>query len=102
MIHYSCDMCGKGLLVDEEVRYIVKIEVYAAYDPLELTEEDLEQDHLQEISKLYEQTEGMSEDELQEEIYKNFRFDLCMTCQRQYLEDPLFRKVFRRSNISPN
>ncbi|NOZ19667.1 MAG: hypothetical protein GXP25_01120 [Planctomycetes bacterium] len=103
MIHYSCDMCGKGLLVDEEVRYIVKIEVYAAYDPMELTEEDLEEDHLNDIEKIYQQTENMSEEELQDDVYKCFRFDLCMTCQKQYLHDPLFRNVFRRSpNISPN
>ena len=102
MIHYTCDMCGKGLLVDEDVRYIVKIELYAAYDPMELGEEDLETDHLEEIASIYEQTEGMSEAELEEEIYKTFRFDLCMACHKQYLQDPLFRNVFRRSNISPN
>ena len=37
----ACDLCGKTLLPDEDVRYIVRIEVFAAADPLELTEEDL-------------------------------------------------------------
>jgi len=95
-------MCGKGLLVDEDVRYIVKIEVYAAYDPLELTEEDLEGDHLAEMSAIFEQTEGKDAEELEEEVYKSFRFDLCMECQKKYLQDPLFRNVFRRTDISPN
>ena len=102
MIHYTCDMCGKGLLVDEDVRYILKIEVYAAYDPMELTEEDLEVDHLAEIESIYSQTEGMSEEELTDEVYKSFRFDLCLSCQKKYLQDPLFRSVFRRLDISPN
>jgi len=89
-------------LVDEDVRYIVKIEVYAAYDPLELTEEDLEGDQLAEMSAIYEQTEGMDPEELEEEVYKSFRFDLCAECQKKYLQDPLFRKVFRRTDTSPN
>ena len=36
----TCDRCGKSLLIDESVRYEVKIVVQAAYDPMELTAED--------------------------------------------------------------
>ena len=38
----SCDRCDKSLLVDEDVRYEVRIVVQAAYDPMEITREDLE------------------------------------------------------------
>ena len=34
---FTCDMCGKVLLAEEDSRYIVKVQVYAAYDPMELT-----------------------------------------------------------------
>ena len=30
MVHYTCDMCGKPLLPDEDIRYVVKIEVHTA------------------------------------------------------------------------
>ena len=30
-----CDRCSANLLVDSDVRYLVMIEVYTAYDPLE-------------------------------------------------------------------
>ena len=41
MNHQTCDLCGQELLARSEVRYEVRIEVKAAYDPLEITEEDL-------------------------------------------------------------
>jgi hypothetical protein len=33
MNHSTCDGCGGELLTDSEVRYEVRIEVKAAYDP---------------------------------------------------------------------
>jgi len=93
MISYTCDLCGKPLLVDEDVRYVVRVEVKAAYDPLELTREDLEKDHLAEIRKLVERMEGMDQQELEDQVFANFRFDLCPTCQKRYLQDPLFRQL---------
>jgi len=35
---------AQGLLLDESVRYEVRIRVHAAYDPMEITREDLERD----------------------------------------------------------
>ena len=91
MIHFTCDMCGKPLLTDEDVRYVVKVEVYAAYDPMEVTEDDLDENHLGAMSEIIEQMEGMDPDELEDQVYKSFRFDLCPACHQRYLEDPLFR-----------
>jgi len=88
-------MCGKTLLSDEDVRYVVKVEVYAAYDPLEITEEDLKKDHKQEIADLLSDMNGMDAEELEEGVYKRLRFDLCAACQRRYLANPLAIKVHR-------
>lgn len=87
----TCDLCGKALLVDESVRYEVRIEVYAAYDPLELTPDDLTQDHGAEIRRLLARMEDMDPQELEDSVHKEFRFDLCRGCQRRYLRDPLRR-----------
>ena len=95
MVHYTCDMCGKTLLSDEDVRYVVKIEVYAAYDPLEITEEDLNKDHKQEIADLLSNMDDMEAEELEEGVYKRLRFDLCAACQRRYLANTLAVKVHR-------
>ena len=102
MISFTCDMCGKPLLADENVRYVVKVEVFAAYDPMEIVEQDLEQDYLQQISDLMEDVEDVDAEELEEDVYKAFRFDLCPACQKKYIADPLFRKARGRIRFSEN
>jgi hypothetical protein len=102
MLHYSCDLCGKELLVEEDLRYVAKIEVYAAYDPLEITEEDLEEDHMEEISELIKQMDDMDEQELEDQVYKSFRFDLCPECHKKFLKDPLSRDASRSIDFSKN
>ena len=85
----SCDLCGKALLIDENARYLVRIQVYAAYDPMELTPDDLAKDHRAEIRKLIERLEDMDPQEVEDSVYKEFRFDLCPACQRRYIKSPL-------------
>ena len=91
MIKLACDLCGKTLLLDEDVRYIVKIEVFAAADPMELTEEDLKQDHRKLMRELIEQMKRMDPQAAQDSVYRSFHFEICPKCQKQYLKDPLRR-----------
>jgi hypothetical protein len=102
MIHFTCDLCGKPLLAEEDARYIVKIEVYAAYDPLEITEADLREDHAEEMKRLIEQMKHLSPEEAEDQVYRKFRFDLCPACQAKYLEDPLLRGVRRQARFGEN
>ncbi len=89
MIHFTCDMCGKALAAEEETRYVVRIEVYAAADPLALTEEDLEEDRSSEIHELLRKMEAMDAETLEDQVHKAFRFDLCPACHAEYIRDPL-------------
>ena len=84
-----CDRCGEGLLLESDVRYVVRIEVFAAYDPLELSREDLDRDHAGEMKALLERMKTMSADDLQSQVYRKFQYDLCPSCQRVYLGDPM-------------
>ena len=102
MVHYTCDMCGKALLLDEDVRYVVKIEVYAAYDPMEVTEEEIDEDHTEELNQLCESLENADEREVEEQVYKTFRFDLCAGCHERYLKDPLGLLAKKRVRYSDN
>lgn len=88
MDRLTCDRCGRGLLLDAPVRYEVNIEVKSAYDPLELMEEDL-LDAEAEMKRLIEKLKNVSPDAAQDEVYRKFRFDLCATCQKIYLKNPL-------------
>jgi hypothetical protein len=88
MDHLTCDRCGAGLLLDAPVRYEVRIEVKAAYDPLELTQEDLAA-AAGDLSRLLKRLEGYSAEQAQDEVYRDLRFDLCATCQKAFLKAPL-------------
>ena len=88
---FTCDRCGKALLVGENVRYLVRIEVKAAYDALELTKEDLAGDLQAEIRLLLDRMKGMDPQALEDQVYKSMSFDLCMACQRGFVGDPLAR-----------
>ncbi len=93
MSDLACDRCGRSLLAFEDVRYKLEMRVYAAYDPLELTRKELEEgDHAAEIKRLIELAEKRDAEELENEVFKVFNFDLCLRCQREFLKDPLPRR----------
>ncbi len=85
----SCDSCGSGLLIHSDVRYIVRIDVRAAYDPVEIPPEDLERDLSREIDDLIRRLEQADPRTVQDQVHRAFRFDLCPPCQALYLRDPL-------------
>ena len=99
MLHFSCDLCGQHL---GERRFVVKLEVFAAFDPEEIAEEDLETDHLQDISAMIEEMEQTGENPADDCGPKKFRFDLCPHCQKKFLQDPLGREATKRLNFSKN
>ena len=88
MDRLTCDRCGNGLLLDAPVRYEVRIEVKSAYDPMELTDDDLAR-AAADLKQAAEAVQKLSAEEAMDEIYKEFRFDLCRTCQKQFIKAPL-------------
>jgi len=84
-----CDGCGSTLLLEEDVRYVLRIEGFAAYDPLEITREDLKRDFDAELRSLIESLCEVSADEAEGQVHREFRFDLCPACWRRYRKDPL-------------
>lgn len=85
----SCDICDKGLLIKENVRYEVRIEVKSAYDPMELTEDDLEQASEGEMKQVIDELSKLSQQEAEDQVHKLFKFDLCLACQKEFIKNPL-------------
>jgi hypothetical protein len=92
MVHFTCDLCGKELHGDDH-RYVVKIEAYAAHDPAEITEADLDEDHMEAVSQLLQEMEDSVDDIELVETQKKFRYDLCPECHKKFLADPLGREA---------
>ncbi|MBP7830525.1 MAG: hypothetical protein KA248_11460 [Kiritimatiellae bacterium] len=88
MISRICDRCGQPL-EPKALRYIARIQVYAAYDPLEITFEDLTRDYTSEMRRIMEECRDLTEEELMRDVYVDFTFDLCPACQKKYIQNPL-------------
>jgi hypothetical protein len=103
MLHISCDICGKEIASGDESRYVVKIEVYAAHDPAELTEADLDEDHMEAVSQLLqEEADNLPDPDEDSPAYKNFRYDLCPECQKKFVRDPLNKEIVQKLHFSEN
>lgn len=88
MITYRCDGCGVEM-ARSALRYTVTIDVRAAYDEIEVGLADLVHDHRREIIDLIERLRHRDPAEIEEQVYKQFRLDLCPKCHGAYLRDPL-------------
>src|SRR4051812_6757655 len=89
MMHFTCDVCGKELRAKNDARFVVKIETYAAHDPAALTEEDLDEDHMEAIGELLRDMEESQESFELPPARQDFRFDLCPDCHHKFAHDPL-------------
>ena len=88
MVTYRCDGCGVEL-AQNALRYTVSIDVRAAYDQLEVGLADLVRDHRAEIRALIERLRHKSVREVEETVYKCIKLDLCPSCQRAFIRNPL-------------
>ena len=101
MLHVTCDHCGKQLRAGDD-HYVVKIEVFAAHDPAEITEADLEEDHMEAVSQLLREMEESDASDEVEPASRHFRYDLCPACRQRYLRDPLSKDSAQKFDFSEN
>lgn len=102
MLHVTCDLCGKELRPGDDHRYVVKIEVFAAHDPAEITEADLEDDHMEAVSQLLREMEDSLADDGVEPAQHHFRYDLCPECRKRFVRDPLGKDTAQKFDFSEN
>lgn len=88
MIRYECDKCGRPMGANDLQRYIVKLEVYAAAGHVELDPESIA-DPQAELSAILDKLAVADPDEVEDQTYRAFRFDVCDTCRRRLLARPL-------------
>lgn len=88
MIRYECDKCGEGLTANDANRFIVKLEVYAAAGHLEF-DADAVENASEELDTLLSQLRSADPDEIEDQTYRSFRFDVCNGCRKELLLRPL-------------
>lgn len=100
MIRFTCDLCKRDIDPGENLRYVVKMEIFAAFDPMALDEDD--RDHLQELQDILERAEDLESDQIGDDVYQQLRFDLCPECRKKFLRNPLGRESAKILNFSEN
>lgn len=88
MIHFTCDCCKRLIDLEHEIRYIVRMEVFAAADAGDVAMDD-DRDYLQEIEDMLSHDDAAGE--LDGEVYQHARFDLCAECRERFINNPLGR-----------
>ena len=101
MVHYTCDGCQRPLDPQEDLRYVIRMEVYAAMDPLGDELED-DRDHLQEIQEILERAEDVEDEQIGDDVYQQVRFDLCCDCRRKFIRNPLAFSSRKQLDFSNN
>jgi hypothetical protein len=106
MRHFSCDLCGKSLVCGEVTRYVVRVDGFAANDPVSLTDTDLDADSIDLMAELMERIEsGECDDPMADDAPPaNARreYDLCPNCYVKLLADPLGLESRRKLQFSDN
>jgi hypothetical protein len=75
-------------LKEKDIIYELNVEVHAIYQPLQIDLVDMLKDHTDEIRGLIEELKDKDPQELQDQIYKTFKFHLCPPCQQKYIKNP--------------
>ena len=102
MIRYSCDLCKRKLDPQDDLRYVVKMEVYAAFDPSTSGADEEDRDHLEEIQDILERLEDSANESIGDDVYQQLRFDLCPECRKRFIRNPLGRKTAKAFGFSTN
>ena len=81
----TCDYCGT--IMHESVQaFMLRISMFAEAAPIEISENDLQQDNMAKLEALIDQMQSMTDHEAQEcadEVYENYQFTLCPRCREQ-------------------
>ena len=101
MVHFSCDLCGQDVHPTKDQRYVVKVEGYPVDDQSLLSDDDLDEDHFEQVSELLQEIDHSDHLELDDDC-KTFRFDLCSECYKKFLRDPLGKEMVHRFDFSEN
>jgi len=88
MIRYECDKCGAELQANDHQRYIAKLEIFAAASPIDITPVRPE-DTTRALDEVIKQLQSANPDDIEDQTYRCFRFDLCDTCRKKVIDKPL-------------
>jgi hypothetical protein len=89
MIHFTCDRCKRVIDPEQELRYVVRMEIEVVLDPIHENEQPDDRDHLLEIDEILERVDL---EQAADDTFHTRRYDLCPHCYRKFSANPLARE----------
>jgi hypothetical protein len=86
---FICDRCQAAVHPGRGDFYVIRIEAFADPTPPEITNEDLARDHRREIENLIARLDGLSEQELLDQVYRRLNRILCSRRYAEWIDDPV-------------
>jgi hypothetical protein len=87
---HACAICGAHL--PEKDHFVVRIQGFYTPEMKDISPDDLARASKEEIARLIKELQhaGLEEArELEEEVYKEYTFQMCRECYRRYIARPL-------------
>jgi hypothetical protein len=84
-----CKGCLKEIYPGRGDYYLVRIDAVADPQPPIITQEDLDQDTGAEIELLIRSIKGMSEQQLERQVFRQKTIYLCVACFNRWIENPV-------------
>jgi hypothetical protein len=88
MTQLHCKLCSREVHPGRGDYYLIRIDAIADPQPPIITQEDLDQDVGAEIERLIRRMEGMSEQQLERQVYRKKAIYLCISCFNRWIENP--------------
>ena len=82
---FRCNHCGVHVS-PHRAKYRGRLTLESVYQPLEITEDDIQREDDEEIDALLDRINEMSEEELNEAVAVIHDFTLCAKCHRKFLD----------------
>ena len=102
MLHYSCDRCKRMIDPEQDLRYVVKMEIQAAMDPVDIDDVEDDRDHLLEIQEILERLDDEDSANIGDDVYQKRRYDLCSDCYQKFVRNPIGREAAPHLDFSNN
>ena|SRR5688572_25676597 len=95
-----CAVCARPLAAGRF--YVVRVDVFAdpAPEPIDTHAQPGEAGYVESVEDILAAMEGMTADELQDQVARRFEYHLCPECQKLVLRNPL--GLPRRKRVSEN
>src|SRR5262245_27525132 len=92
MIHFTCDRCKRVIDAEQELRYVVRLEMEAVMDPVRENEPQNDRARRPDIDEILERMDVAECDAISDDLYQKRRYDLGPQCYRKFTANPLGRE----------